>query len=145
LAVFKTAAFNHSATTPEGRNFFPISGLRNPAHLVAHSSARGRGEGRILGKITQDLGGAHTPAGQLYLCLPLPIPLSAQTCGHLRSVLLEVALGRVLHVAQRHMGRGVTKQLLQADDGVPSYAGLLSLGVAPGDTLRSPLVVTYVG
>ena len=42
MAVFKTAAFNHSATTPGRENFFPISGLRNPVHLVAHPPARGR-------------------------------------------------------------------------------------------------------
>jgi hypothetical protein len=44
LAVFKTAAFNHSATTPGGPNFLARRGLRKAAHLVVHPPARAIGE-----------------------------------------------------------------------------------------------------
>ena len=45
VSPFKTAAFNRSATTPGGPNFFPISRLRNPLHLVTQ---RGQAAGRLL-------------------------------------------------------------------------------------------------
>jgi hypothetical protein len=44
LAVFKTAAFNHSATTPEGSNLLPGRRLRKSAEVLAHgqrASTRG--------------------------------------------------------------------------------------------------------
>jgi hypothetical protein len=44
LAVFKTAAFNRSATTPQAPNFFSLSGLRNPLPLVRPPHGCGCGE-----------------------------------------------------------------------------------------------------
>ena len=65
--------------------------------------------GNNVGNPGRNLGRPHPLAGQGGLRLRFSVPLPADAPRHLRRILLEVALRRVLHIPQRHVRGGVER------------------------------------
>ncbi len=69
--------------------------------------------------------------------LALDILLPSECLSDLRSILFEVRLWSVLHVAQSHVGRGVAEQFLKPHDWYPRLRSAHAKGVpAAGVSLR---------
>lgn len=63
--------------------------------------------------------------GKLDPRLLFPIPLPRQAARHLRRILREVRLGRMLHAPHRHRHRRVTQKLLNPRDRNPRLGRVL--------------------
>jgi hypothetical protein len=111
LAVFKTAAFNRSATTPGGYNVFPHNGLFK-GH-VKRSEAAGPPTWTNSWMPSPNSRQRHTGPDQFRPTLLLQPSISAHAPRHQGSVRREVPIGRVAHVAHGDRWCGVAQELLK--------------------------------